>query len=89
MATKWYHKTQIIIWVVVIAVTIAIGAFIFISPLIPDKYRLWLGVLDYALFTYANFAIVRLRNLDRKIVAKENENRAARRQAERLKNKQS
>lgn len=87
MATKWYHKKQTISWVLVIVATIALGAFIFMSPWIPDRFRLWLGILDYGLFTYANFRIVALRNLDRQKAAVESGNRAARRQAERLKTK--
>ncbi len=84
---KWYQNSEIIKWFLVIIATIALGAFILTSQLVSDKYRLWLGILDYAVFTYANYKIIHLRNKDRQKAIQDSENRAARRQAERLKNK--
>jgi len=81
------NKAELIKWGLVIVVTIALGAFIFMSQWIPDKYRLWIGILDYAIFTYANYKIISLRKADRQKADQEVENRAARRQAERTKNK--
>ncbi|TEB07446.1 hypothetical protein Psch_01000 [Pelotomaculum schinkii] len=85
--TKWYKNPEIIKWLLLIIATIALGAFILTSQLVPDKYRLWLAILDYAVFTFANYKIIHLRNKDRQKAIQDSENRAARRQAERLKNK--
>jgi len=81
------NKAALIKWGLVIVVTIALGAFIFISQWVPDKYKLWIGILDYAVFTYANYKIISLRKDARQKAIQEGENRAARRQAERSKNK--
>lgn len=79
------NRSEIIKWIVVIVVTIALGAFILTSVLVPEEYRLWLGILDYAIFTYANFKIIRISKENRAKKAPDTENRASRRQAERLK----
>lgn len=84
---KWYNDPEIIKWVVVILITIAVGVFIFTSKVIPEKYIIGLAIADYIVFTYANFKIISLRNKQRQKANQVNENRAARRQAERLKNK--
>ena len=81
------NKAEIIKWGLVIIATIALGAFIFTSQWVPDQYRLWLGILDYALFTYANYKIISLKKNVRQKAIQDGENRAARRQAERSKNK--
>lgn len=84
---KWYKEPEIIKWVVVIVVTIAVGVFIFTSKLKTDKFTIGLVIADYIIFTYANFKIISIRNKQRKKENQVNENRAYRRQAERLKNK--
>jgi len=81
------EKIAIIKWFIVIAVTIVLIIFIFKSPLIPEEYRFWLAIADYGLFFYANFQIISISTAARQRKEKGKENRAARRQAERMKNK--
>lgn len=78
-------RPEIIKWILVIVVTIAIGVFIFTSKLVPQNYQLGLAIADYAIFFYANFKIVSISKKAREEANQVAENRAARRQAERLK----
>lgn len=80
-------RPALIKWILVIVATIGLGVFIFTSQWVPDRYRLWLAILDYALFTYANYMVISIKKKSRQKTIQDGENRAARRQMERLKNK--
>jgi hypothetical protein len=79
------EKDAIIKWFTVIAGTIALGIFVFTSELIPEDYRYWFLIADFGLFFFANFQIVSISTAARERKDREGENRAARRQAERMK----
>ena len=79
------EKTAIIKWFTVIAGTIALGLIVYTSNLIPEEYRYWLLIADFGIFFFANFQIVSISTTARQREAKGSENRAARRQAERMK----
>lgn len=83
--SKWYKNPEIIKWLLVIVITIAFGIFIFVSSLIPDNLVIGLTVIDYIVFIYANFKINVIIKREREKANQVNVNRAARRQAARLK----
>lgn len=74
-------------WILVMVVTGAIGIFIFSTRFIPDNYTIPLGIVNFAFFYHANRKVVMLRKKAREKANQVSENRASKRQAERLKNK--
>ncbi|HBC92760.1 MAG TPA: hypothetical protein DCZ10_07595 [Pelotomaculum sp.] len=79
-ATKWGWLS--------IAVTV-LGVAIIAGPWIPDRYKIMLAVPVYAMFFYVYYKYLHLKktaktNKTNAEAVQDNENRAARRQAERL-----
>ncbi|MDD4238312.1 MAG: hypothetical protein PHT62_07135 [Desulfotomaculaceae bacterium] len=72
-----------------IAVTV-LGVTIFTLPWIPDKYKIILAVPVYAMFFYVYYKYLHLKKMAKANAGNEagqgSENRATRRQAERLQN---